>query len=166
MPLSSGPTLRRRSGKARRGSAPPRAAPAKSGDAPPGLLRRLSALAYDCVLLVGLLFAATLAILPLRGGEAFRPHDPAYFAYLLAVGFLFFGWFWTHGGQTLGMRAWRIRLVAADGTPVSWSQAALRYVCALASLALLGLGYFWVWIDPHRRGWHDLAAGTRLVRQR
>lgn len=134
-------------------------------DPPPGLFRRLGALCYDGLLLAGVLFAATLALLPLRGGEAFHPHDPLFSAYLLGVGFLFQGWFWTHGGQTLGMRAWNLRLLAEDGGPVSWKQAALRYACGLGGMVLFGLGYFWVWIDPGKRAWHDLASGTRLVRE-
>jgi uncharacterized RDD family membrane protein YckC len=130
---------------------------------PPGLFRRLAALLYDAVLLAGVLFASTLAVLPFRGGEAFGPHDPVFSAYLLGVGFLFFGWFWTHGGQTLGMRAWKIRLLATDGGPVSWRQAVIRYVCALISAACFGLGYLWVWFDSRKRSWHDLASGTRIV---
>ena len=139
--------------------------PPENRAAPPaGLLRRLGALFYDAVLLTAVLFAATLAILPLRGGEAFGPHDPTYFAYLFLVSLTFFGWFWTHGGQTLGMRAWKIRLVAADGAAVSWNRAALRYVWAWIALGVFGLGYLWVWVDPARRAWHDLASGTRVVR--
>ncbi len=152
----------------RQASKPKRPIPAQSPPLlppPPGLFRRLGALVYDAVLLAGVLFAATLAILPLRGGVAFHPHDPVYLAYLLGVGFVFFGWFWTHGGQTLGMRAWKIRLVAGGGAPLTWKHAALRYVCAWVSLGLFGLGYFWVWIDRHKRGWHDLASGTRVVGQ-
>lgn len=136
-----------------------------SSPPPPGLFRRLGALFYDAVLLAGVLFAATLAVLPLRGGEAFRPHDPLFFAYLLLVVWAFFGWFWTHGGQTLGMRAWKIRLVSADGAALGWNQAALRYVCAWVSLGLFGLGYLWIWIDPQRRAWHDRLAGTRMIWQ-
>ena len=141
---------------------PPRAV---SQPSPPGLLRRLAALAYDALLLLSVWFAATLAVLPLRGGEAFRPHDPAYLAYLMLVGLGFLGWFWTHGGQTLGMRAWKIKIVAEGGGALSWKQAALRYVCAWASLGLLGLGFLWIGVDSRRRAWHDLASGTRMVRE-
>ncbi|MGZ8218134.1 RDD family protein [Methylomagnum sp.] len=132
--------------------------------APAGLLRRLAAMLYDALLLAGVLFAATLVILPLRGGEAFRAHDPIFSVYLLGVAFLFLGWFWTHGGQTLGMRAWRIRLQSSDGGPASWRQATVRYLFALISGACLGLGFLWIALDPHKRGWHDLASGTRIVR--
>lgn len=134
------------------------------GNAPSGLFRRLAALLYDAVLLAGLLFAATLAILPWHGGIAFRPHDPVFSAYLLGITFVFFGWSWTHGGQTLGMRAWRIRVVTAEGGPITWNRAVLRFVSALVSLSLLGLGYLWILFDSRKRGWHDLASGTWVVR--
>lgn len=131
---------------------------------PPGLLRRLGALFYDCLLLLAILFFATLALLPLHGG-AFAPHNPAYQAYLLAVAFLFFGGFWTRGGQTLGMRAWKIRLRSADGGAVGWRQAGLRFAAALLSFGLLGLGFFAALADPEKRCWHDRIARTRMVRQ-
>jgi len=139
-------------------------APSSSLSPPPaGLARRVAALLYDAVLVLGLLFAATLIVLPLRG-RAFGPHDPWFTAYLVAVTFVFFGWCWTHGGQTLGMRAWRIRLVAAGGGPVSWRQAAIRFAAAAVSAACLGLGYLWMWVDSGRRTWPDLASETRVVR--
>jgi len=130
---------------------------------PPGLPRRLGALFYDCLLLLGLLFFATLALLPLRGG-AFGPHSLVYQAYLLGVAFLFFGGFWTRGGQTLGMRAWKIRLCSADGGAVSWRQAGLRFVAALFSFGLFGLGFFAALADPDKCCWHDRIAGTRLLK--
>lgn len=131
---------------------------------PAGLFRRLAAMLYDALLLLAILFAATLIILPLRGGEAFRANDPLFSAYLFGVAFLFFGWFWTHGGQTLGMRAWKIRLLSADGDSVSWRQAVVRYLTAWISGGCLGLGFLWIALNPHKRGWHDLASRTRIVR--
>jgi uncharacterized RDD family membrane protein YckC len=83
--------------------------------------------------------------------------------YLLLIAFAFFGWFWVHGGQTLGMRAWRLRLVSADGGPVSWKQAAIRFAAALLSWSCLGLGFFWALIDREKRAWHDRLSGTRLI---
>lgn len=111
------------------------------------------------MLLLGILFFATAALLPLRGGEAFQPGDLGFSAYLLGIAFLFFGWFWTHGGQTLGMRAWKIRLCSKDGGPVGWKQAGLRF-----SAALFGLGLFPVWRDADKRCWHDRIAGTRMLK--
>jgi len=132
---------------------------------PPGLLRRLGALFYDAALLLAILFLATLALLPWHGGIAFQANSPAYKAYLLGVSFLFFGWFWTRGGQTLGMRAWKIRLCSLDGGAVSWPQAALRFMAALLSLGFFGLGFFTALTDPDKRCWHDRLTGTRMLRQ-
>lgn len=132
---------------------------------PPSLLRRLGAMVYDAFLLTGLLFFATTLLLPLRGGEAFRPNELAYSAYLLGVCFMFYGWFWTHGGQTLGMRAWKIRLCVEDGSAVTWGRAAVRFAAALLSLGLFGLGYWWALWDKRKRCWHDLLSGTHLVWQ-
>lgn len=131
---------------------------------PPGLLRRLGALFYDSLLLLGIFFFSTLALLPWHG-EGFGPHSLLYKLYLLGVAFLFFGGFWTHGGQTLGMRAWKIRLCSVDGGAVGWRQAALRYVAAFFSFSLFGLGFFAALFDPGKRCWHDRVAGTRMLRQ-
>jgi uncharacterized RDD family membrane protein YckC len=133
--------------------------------AAPGLLRRLAVICYDSLLLFAVLFAATVLVLPLNGGEAFASHDTIYSAYLLAVGFFYFGWFWTHGGQTVGMRAWGVRLVGRNATRVMWRECLVRYLAALLSLAPFGLGFFWAVIDGEKRAWHDRISGTRLVVQ-
>jgi len=130
---------------------------------PPGLFRRLGALLYDCMLLSGILFLATAILMPLRGKEAFTPHQlEAYRVYLLAVIFLFFGWFWTQGGQTLGMRAWKIKLCSSCGGKVTWKQAGLRFFAACFSLAMAGAGFFWIVIDKQKRAWHDIISHTRM----
>lgn len=127
-----------------------------------GLARRLAALCYDALLLLALLFVATLPWVLFARGE---PLDPlahvAYRGYLIGVSGLFFGWFWTHGGQTLGMRAWRLRLTGNDGGAVKPRAAAIRFAVGLASLGLLGLGFWWALFGT-RRTWHDRAANTRV----
>ena len=118
---------------------------------------------YDALLLFGVLFAATIILLPLTGGEAIASGQPLYTLYLLGVGFLYFGWFWTHGGQTLGMRAWGVRLVGSRPSGVTWIECLVRFLAALISLLALGMGFIWAAFDRQKRGWHDLLSGTRLV---
>jgi len=131
----------------------------------PGFFRRLAAVIYDLLLLAGLLMlAATPVVLIIGGAPSSLPGRVAYQAYLLAVMFGFFGWFWTHGGQTLGMRAWRMRLVSTDSGPVTWTQAARRFVAAGVSLMVLGLGFLWIFHDRERRAWHDRLSATYLIR--
>lgn len=71
---------------------------------------------------------------------------------------------WRRGGQTIGMRAWRLHLTSADGSPITSKQAWLRFGVAWLSTLALGLGFLWCLIDRDRRSWHDIAAGTRLIR--
>lgn len=103
-----------------------------------GLGRRLAALVYDALLLFGILALATLLLMPLTRG-AVSAGNPFYFLYLFLIGFGFCGGFWTHGGQTLGMRAWRIRLQRWDGAAVTWVQAGIRFL--VVSLWLLPMWY-------------------------
>lgn len=131
---------------------------------PAHLLRRLGAIFYDSLLLLAVLFVAGLP-LPLIP-ESVRL-DPwvryATLAYLLLVSFVFFGWFWTHGGQTLGMRAWRLRVISEDGEPVGWQRAGRRFAWSILSWAAAGLGFLWSLADRQRLAWHDRLSGTRLI---
>ncbi|HEY9256139.1 MAG TPA: RDD family protein [Stenotrophomonas sp.] len=71
---------------------------------------------------------------------------------------------WRRGGQTLGMRPWRLQLQAIDGPAPAWGTLWRRYAVGTLSLLLGGLGFWWAWIDRDRLTWHDRLSGTRLVR--
>jgi len=71
---------------------------------------------------------------------------------------------WRRGGQTLGMRPWRLRIVAGDGSVPTHGALWLRYVVGTVSLLAAGLGFWWAWVDRGRLAWHDRASGTRVVR--
>ena len=133
-----------------------------------GVLRRFGAMLYDLLLVVALLFIVTALFLPFTGGEAITPErsvvvERIYQAVLLLVVVVFFCLFWTWRGQTVGMLAWRLRVERGDGTRLTWRDALLRLGGACVSLAALGLGYFWIWIDRDRLAWHDRWSGTRVV---
>ena len=130
----------------------------------PGLLRRLGAMAYDALLLLALLMLLSYPYVWLTGGV--RPGllvKTLYQLYLLAIGFFFYAGFWTHGGQTLGMRTWRMKLVRSDGGPITWAVALKRFGYALLSLLCLGMGFLWAIFDQDKLAWHDRWSGTRLV---
>ena len=130
---------------------------------PPGLGRRLGAIGYDSLLVTAVLIVGTAVLLPFTGGEAIRSGELWYTVYLVVLSFGYFGWFWTHGGQTLGMRSWRLRLVGADRDGASWRQALVRFVGACFSWLALGAGFFWLLVDPDRLTWHDRVSQTRIV---
>ena len=93
---------------------------------PAGLLRRLAALTYDSVLLAGAIAIYAGIDVVLRSGTAVEPNTLWFSAGLGAIPALFFCWFWSHGGQTLGMVAWRVHLEAPDGRPPELPRALLR----------------------------------------
>ncbi|MDJ0956769.1 MAG: RDD family protein [Arenicellales bacterium] len=130
----------------------------------PSLLRRLAAVFYDALLLIGVLFVASLP-LPLIVQDI---NDVWWVrllvqAYLLLVCLFFFAWFWVHGGQTLGMRAWRLQVTKSDGSPITWDSAVIRFFSAILSWLVFGLGFLWVLIDAERRAWHDRLSNTTLA---
>ena len=130
----------------------------------PGFFRHLFAIVYDLILLIAVLFFATGLLLPFNGGEAFTHDQIFYLVYLLTVSFLFYGWFWTHGGQTLGLKAWEIRLLSDNLKPVTWYQALIRFMVSILSSGLFGIGFFWIFVDKNHRCWHDIVSKTRLFR--
>ena len=130
---------------------------------PPGLARRLAAIAYDSLLLTAVLIVATAILLPFTGGEAIHPGSGWYATYLFIVSFAYFGWFWTHGGQTLGMRSWRLRLVGDGSNGATWGQALVRFAAAAVSWLVFGVGFLWMLVDYERLTWHDRISATRLV---
>jgi uncharacterized RDD family membrane protein YckC len=72
---------------------------------------------------------------------------------------------WRRGGQTLGMRPWRLRVVAAQGGRPARNALLLRDVVGNVSLLLAGLGFWWAWVDRDKLTWHDRASGTWMRRE-
>ncbi|PSF05301.1 RDD family protein [Marinobacter fuscus] len=70
--------------------------------------------------------------------------DPGLTFTLFLVLYLFFAYFWTRIGQTLGMQVWRVRIENLDGTSVSWTQALIRYVTAAAVVFLSMVGAYYL----------------------
>ena len=128
----------------------------------PSLLRHLAAMFYDTFLLLAILLLAGLIAVSLNGGQAIGSGNPFFFIYLLAVSFLFYGWFWTHGGQTLGMRSWKIYLISGDNQDITWKRAFIRFSVALISWFPLGLGFWWQYLGKDKQNWPDLLSHSYL----
>ena len=129
------------------------------------LPRRLLAMLYDGIILLGLLMLASAVALPFGNVQKVALHDFWFTAWLLLVCFAYLGGCWRYGGMTIGMRAWRIKLVSNDDQLVSWARCFLRFLIGALSVSALGLGILWALVDKKNRGWHDLAARTLLIKQ-
>lgn len=121
------------------------------------------AVVYDSFLLLAVLFFATALALPANAGAAFEQGNALYSAYLLLASYAYFTWQWKKGGQTLGMRAWRICLTTATGEAPTWRRLTLRFALACLSLAAFGAGFVWALFDPDRLAFHDRFSDTMLV---
>lgn len=158
---------------------------------PAPIWRRLAAAVYDGLLLVGLWMVALVIDTVVRDLFGLDRNWAALRAYLFLVGLGFFGWSWTHGGQTLGMRSWRLRVQRVDGASLRWLDAALRYALMLlcwgialtpaflqlpqlatrpnaatilvATLIATAVGVLWARLDARRRAPQDLLSRTELV---
>ena len=141
------------------------------------LWRRLAAIVYDSLVLCALwMFAGFIAallvqalvslkIVSLQGYVDLADYMNSswrkwvYLGYFALVTLWFYLYFWLKAGQTIGMRAWRLLLVSADGKPLTLGQGLLRFLCALG-----GLGNFWLWLRFGKGlALQDQLAGTVVV---
>jgi uncharacterized RDD family membrane protein YckC len=136
---------------------------------PASLWLRLAAAIYDLFPLLALWMVTAGIVLLAARGEVDVAHPSLTYrltlrSALLAVTTAYFVVSWARGGQTIGMRAWRLRVVDASGQALSWPRSVLRFAVACISLGALGLGFLWCLVDARNRAWHDLAARSVLVR--
>ncbi len=158
---------------------------------PAPLLRRVIAAIYDGLLLLGIWMTALLIDIVIRDQFGAARDWAALRAYLFLIGAAFFGWFWIHGGQTLGMRVWRLQVTTTDGAPLRWPDAGLRYaltmlcwgivltpamaklphlaahpyagITSLACGVACAVALLLRWRDPQRRAPQDYFSRTRMV---
>lgn len=128
----------------------------------PSRLRRIACLFYEGVLLFGVVFIAGYLFDTLTQSRHALTLRHARQAWLFLVLGLYFVWFWTHGGQTLAQKTWRIRVVDQHGQPIGWWRAIARYVLCWP-LVFSGLGLLWSLFDRDRQFLQDRIAGTRLI---
>jgi uncharacterized RDD family membrane protein YckC len=131
---------------------------------PSSLLRRLGAILYDALLVLALLFLATIPYIALRKGEPVEAAGNLPYQIVLGtVIFVFFVGFWMRSGRTLGMQSWGLQLETADGQVPTLAQASIRFFAAIISWLAVGLGFLWQLWDKDSLTWHDRLSGTRLM---
>lgn len=152
--------------------------------------RRLASIAYELLLIAAILLTSSALYTPIKAwANASFWLDQLFRLFLIGILFAYFGVCWVTHGQTVAMKAWRLKLVTAQGTPLSWRHASLRYFIGLVLfigvpvLAYLStshryghtrlvavLSSLWALLpfvaasfDPEHQPLHDRLAGTRLI---
>jgi len=74
-------------------------------------------------------------------------------------------WFVGKYGATPGKMACKLKVVVADGTPVTYSRALGRHFAKWLSSIILGIGFIMAAFDDERRTLHDRICETRVVRK-
>ena len=121
----------------------------------------MGALLYDALLLIAIWMATLFPWVIANSGEAVVGLLVQSVLLLELIGFYLF--FWSRQGQTLGMKAWRIRLVDTTGHPPAFKQLLIRLATAPLSVLSCGLGYLWFYMGDRRQTWHDRLSGTMVV---
>jgi len=135
------------------------------------LPRILGAIFYDLIIVFAIIFVAAqwfpLVPVSLQNTSSMILVKQLY---MLGISFLYFAYSWKRGGQTIGMKSWRVKLLQdklpqkeKQKKPVSWRQCMVRYLVAIISWLAFGLGFIWIIFSPQHKSWHDMASDTRLV---
>ncbi len=126
------------------------------------LWRRLLAWIYDALVVLAILFVGSFLVLPLTGGDAVAAGNPLYQLWLLLLVAAYFLISWRHGGQTLGMRAWSLRLTDPTGQRPAMP-ALMRRLVLGGLLGMPLIGYLSCPFRTDRQALHDLWSGTVTV---
>ncbi|MBN4053621.1 RDD family protein [Haliea sp. AH-315-K21] len=138
------------------------------------LWRRISAMIYDSIVIIAIWIVIAFVVLSAFGIDQAQMvendrvvMDPYYritlLSSMLLSAYLFFAWFWTHSGQTLGMQAWKLRVQNADASAISYKQSLIRCVIAPFSFVLFGAGYLYMFFNAEKQTLPDLLSHSVVV---
>jgi uncharacterized RDD family membrane protein YckC len=87
-----------------------------------------------------------------------------YQLYLAGVCYFYFSYAWTRTGQTLGLKTWKLRVQQPNGKNITWTQSLIRFVGAIVSWLVFGLGFLWILVDKNNMAWHDYLSKTEVIK--
>ncbi|KAA3639966.1 MAG: hypothetical protein DWP95_09410 [Proteobacteria bacterium] len=123
--------------------------------------RHVAAFVYDLFPIIGLWLITSVVVVLLRGGDEVPPGTLWFQCLLIAQVVFYFVFSWKKGGQTLGMRAWKIGI--EDYRSMTWWQSLARCAVGILSIALLGIGLWYKKLHADGLSWMDMASQHRTV---
>lgn len=118
--------------------------------------KHFAAFIYDLFPILGMFLLTTLIVVLMRNGEEVKPHTLWFDLILIAELTFYYTYSWKAGGQTLGMRAWKFKIIpSSQNNCMTWSQTSLRFLVGIISTLLLGAGIFWKLFSENGLTWMD-----------
>jgi len=123
------------------------------------LWKHFAAFIYDIFPILGVFILTSFVIVLIRNGEEVKPHTLWFDLILIAELTFYYTYSWKVGGQTLGMRAWKFKIIPnQQQSTMTWNQTSLRFLIGIISTLLLGSGLFWKLISKNKNTWMDLVS--------
>lgn len=127
------------------------------------LSRRLTSMLYEGLVIFSILLVGFLLPQIVFSGFGLQLSGKQLWLHVILVLMVYFVWCWLHGGQTLPMKTWKLRIVGTNGEKLRPLQAVFRYLLAWPSVLVFGIGIFWALFDQDKQFLHDRLAGTRII---
>lgn len=124
------------------------------------IVKRILAFVYDAFIAASLLMIGTYALLPFTHGQAIPSGTYWYQAYLLLLLFIYWGGFWYWRQQTIGMIAWKIKIISLDNNYLKFWQIVVRFFCGLIFFLF---GLLFCFFSKKKQAFYDLLAKTTIV---
>ncbi|WP_024792168.1 RDD family protein [Candidatus Ruthturnera calyptogenae] len=128
------------------------------------LLRRLGAMSYDIFLVFSLMFFVTGVIIIVFFNTKAPNGNTLFYVVTIPITYLYFTWSWVKGRQTLGMKAWKFQIKQMSGNNITHKQAFIRFISAIFSFTIFGLGFLYQLFNKDNRTIHDKISNTILIK--
>lgn len=125
------------------------------------LWKHVAALIYDIFPILGILLITSLLLVLLRAGKEVEPQTFWFQSIICFEVYFYFSYSWKKGGQTIGMRAWKIGI--DNYQSLTWMHVTLRFISGVLSFCLLGAGLWYRYLNPNKLTWMDLACGQAVI---
>lgn len=128
------------------------------------IFKHIAAFVYDIFPVVGILLLTSFVTLIIRNGQEVARNTIWFDVLLFCEVAFYYVYSWKIGGQTLGMRAWKMKIIPNDKNQatLTWTQALVRFLVGIVS-CFGGIGIFWKVITKDKTTWMDKVSNSKTL---
>mgnify|MGYP001234255489 CR=1 FL=1 len=121
-------------------------------------LKRIAASIYDLFLLLGVWFAVGSFAVWINGGIIEAKWIGPFL--VLVSTWIFYGYFWTHGGKTLGMAVWKFEIYSIDESKINFQKVSIRFFSNVITVLLGGTPLILMYFSKNNLSLSDYLSKT------